>query len=293
MTLLNSASEGLPAELIVLARVAAEAGPLAREELVEICSIGGKARLGGAVSRWTYLGLLVETERGLVVSEAARPLPRESLNDWTDRLPAICRTLAFAESSWSPLFGETVGTSADLVKGLSWILAQDIFSMPRVWNDGVDVLESRQLSLVDRVVQNDVRWNALRYWARYLGFAGSYGGFFPDPTSAVRDEVRRMLKVDEEVPADIFINQLSSHLPILDGGTARVMVEDRMASQKWMKPQATDLSLSLSFALRRLTLEKTISLETRSDAGQGFSIVRKGYGQKQPFTHIRRMAGLT
>jgi hypothetical protein len=286
MTLLNSASEGLPSELIVLARACAECGPIERDELVNICAVDGRGRLSGALSRWTSLGFFVETEERIALSEVARRSPRETLDAWTARLPGVCRRVALAEPNCSPLFGEKAGTSADLVKGLAWILAQDIFCISGTWKE-IDGLEAQQLASAEKVLQNDVRWNALRYWARYLGFASSHRNFLVDPTVAIREEVSELLTPEKPVAAEVFVNELAQRLPVLDRGAARMSVEAKLDPVSWKRPGAMELSLSLSFALHRLELDQVIALERFSDTAQGCVLVGKGFLPKSSFSHVR------
>src|SRR5262245_38559249 len=105
MTILNSASDGLYPELIVLARAVAQAGPTAQDELISLCSPGTGSRLRGALSRWTALGLFVESDELMCLAKGLVRKRGESLDDWIERLPSHCRSLAFERSKCSPLWG--------------------------------------------------------------------------------------------------------------------------------------------------------------------------------------------
>jgi hypothetical protein len=150
----------------------------------------------------------------------------------------------------------------------------------------VEALEARQTAAT--MFGNDVRWNALRFWARFLGFASSHRGFFVDPTVAVKAAMSEILEPGKAMKAELFIDQLGQRLPVLDGGSARRAVEEKLDSRALEKPRDHELSQSLSFALRRLQLSQTILLEKPSDAAQGYVLLGPGNRQGASFTHVRR-----
>lgn len=286
MTILNHASDGLYPELLVLARATALAGSMEVDELIGVCATDSTVRLRGALSRWTALGLFHED--GTKVSVAA-PHARsrgESIDDWSNRIPSICRSLALDRSKCYPLWGDEEGISADLARGLAWILSQDIFTLPRAWSD-IEVLARMQVRGVT-LFQNDTRWNGLRFWARYLGFAtGGSRAFFVDPTDAVRTELKSLLPGEEPLDARTFVSELARRLPVFDGGAYRMDVEGQLDESTWRRPADGHLSMSLSFALRRLLLDGSLILEAKSDAVHGYMLTGKDYNSRGVFTHVR------
>jgi hypothetical protein len=293
MTLINAASDGLPNELIVLARASHQMGPASKQELLELCAAEKDTRLRGCLSKWTNVGVFEGDGDQVALSTTAEPRRGERLDDWTDRLPTICRRLALSAVNSEPLFGgDSAGVSADLVRGLSWLLAQNIFDLPVVWDGGVSDLETEQLEPGDRLIQNDTRWNGLRHWARFLGFANSHRDFFVDPTEALRQELIEILKPNESMAADSFITELSRRLPVFDGGFARVAVTDRLRSEKWAKPKEQQLSMSLSFALYRLELDQFIAFDSPSDTEKGLVLINRKQDAQRSFIRIKLLAGV-
>lgn len=287
MTILNQASEGLYPEVIVLARLVATCKSITREDLLEQCAWGETTRLSGALSRWSALGLFVEHEGAVQLDEKRGPRRGESIDAWTIRLPSMLREIALKPDNCEPLFGHDVGTSADFVRGVAWLLAQDIFAFPTTWTSGAEEVERAQLR-GEKIVQNDTRWNGLRSWARYLGFAtGDARNFRIDPTEAIREELITLQGKGRGVPAGAFVAELSSRLPVLDGGTFRFEVEKRLDESAWRKPESLHLSMSLSFALRRLEVDHVLALETRADAADAIVLTSKGFRSGQRFTHVR------
>jgi hypothetical protein len=286
MTILNHANEGLYPELIVLARATALAGTVDTDELIAVCSTDNPGRLRGALSRWTALGFFHEEGAKISISAPHARSRGESIDDWTNRIPGICRLLALDKSKCYPLWGAEEGISADLARGLAWLLAQDIFTLPRPWTE-IEILARTQVRGVT-LFQNDTRWNALRFWARYLGFAtGGSNAFFVDPTDAVRAELSSVLQGSASVDADTFVKELARRLPVFDGGIYRMDVEDQLDESVWRRPADGHLSMSLSFALRRLRLDGSLVFEAKSDAAHGYKFTGKDFTSGEAFTHVR------
>lgn len=286
MTILNHASEGLYPELIVLARATTLAGSIDADELVAVCATDSPTRLRGALSRWTTLGFFQEEGAKISIAVPHARSRGESIDDWTNRIPGICRLLALDKSKCYPLWGAEEGISADLARGLAWLLSQDIFTLPRAWTE-IEILGRMQVRGIT-LIQNDTRWNGLRFWARYLGFAtGGSKAFFVDPTDAVRAEVSSVLKGSDPVDAGTFVKELARRLPVFDGGIYRMDVEGQLDESTWRRPADGHLSMALSFALRRLRLDGSLIFEAKSDAAHGYRFTGRDYVSGEVFTHVR------
>ncbi len=286
MTILNAASDGLHAELIALARAVAHSGPIEKDDLIGLCSPGSIPRLRGALSRWTDLGLFLEVGGSIRLAEQLTPKRREALDNWTERLPHYCRMLVLQPTKCSPLWGDGEGVSADFVRAVAWLLAQDIFGFPTTWAE-VEQLEQSQFRH-GRIIQNDTRWTGLRFWARYLGFAtGDSRSFLIDPTTAIRSELQSVVDGGGFMEAETFVSELARRIPVLDFGVYRKEVESELIKANWHGPAAGHVSPSLSFALRRLELDNLIAIESKADAAHGLSLTGKSHETLRSFTHIR------
>jgi hypothetical protein len=277
--MINHANDGLHPELIVLFRAASQMGKISRDELLRICFPGSTndmellKRLRGALSVWTRIGLFLENDGTIELDGQFSRGRKESLEHLTDRLASYCRHLVLKENNCLPLWGESAGVSADFVRGIAWLLAQNIYGFPTTWNGGVESVENDQVTAGKTVIQNDTRWNGLRFWSRYLGFAsGDSGAFQIDPTAAVRDELPAIFGSNKELPARDFLSALSTRLPVLDFGSYRKEIEGQLNEASWRKPLEGHLSMSLSLALRRLDLDKSISLAGRADTGSSYRL---------------------
>jgi len=291
MTIVNYANDGLYPELIALVRAVAEVGPIDPEELVRICSVDTPARVRGALSRWSQLGLFEARNNAITLSDRFAGKKRESTEMLADRLPGICRTLILAPEHCLPLWGaEEAGITADFVRGMAWLLAQDIYEFPTTWSDGAEAVEQRQITGRKTIIQNDVRWNGLRFWARYLGFAtGDSTAFVIDPTSAIQAELATIFEGRAVMNASEFVGKLGERLPVLDFGVYRKQIEEALSPDSWKQPPPLHLSMSLSFALRRLELAKSISLEHQADAENALSLTGRSYRTWKRFTHVRSL----
>lgn len=286
--MINFPTDGLYPELIVLFRAVASYGPVDSEELISVCSSSNPMRLRGALSRWTQLGLFVGNEKSITLDSKFGRRRSEPIDLLTERLPGFCRELIFLPINALPLWGEDAGPTADFTRGIAWLLAQNIYGFPTTWDDGAEREEQRQITGGRAIVRNDTRWNGLRFWARYLGFAtGDSGSFLIDPTAAVSAELSSIFGKRRILPATDFIQEVQKRLPVLDFGVYRVEVESALNEEAWRRPSADHLSMSLSLALRRLQLANTIALDTKADTGQGFSLTGKDYRSWDRFTHVR------
>jgi len=289
MTIVNYANDGLYPELIVLVRTVADIGPIDPEELVKLCSVDTPTRIRGALSRWSQLGLFESQKNAIALSGRFAAKKRESPEMLADRLPGICRELIFAPKHCLPLWGaDDAGLTADFVRGIAWLLAQDIYQFPTTWSDGAEAVEQRQITGRKTIIQNDVRWNGLRFWARYLGFAsGDSATFLIDPTSAIEAELATIFEKRAVMSASEFVGKLGERLPVLDFGVYRKEIEAALNQDSWKQPPPHHLSMSLSFALRRLELTKCISLEQQADAENALSLTGRSYRTWKRFTHVR------
>lgn len=290
MTILNTASDGFFNVLVVLHRTLATHGPMGRDRLLELCSPGANddaKRLRETLTRWTQLGLFKTSKDGELSLEKAYSDP--------ERLPFACRRLLLSETNNHNFWNNTDTLAADFTRALAFILAQDIYANEFSNHAQIQALEQRQVrDEVRRVLQNDVRWNGLRFWGDYLGFFWVDQRRWPDPTSAVREELSEVFGSQNVLTAPDFVTQLSERLPVLDGGRYRLEVENALDAEEWQPPSRPDLlSTSLSRALWRLSQPGgPIRFEKRADAGDGRTLQRSGGREWQTFTHVLRPEGV-
>jgi hypothetical protein len=298
MTIINFPSDGLYPELITLFRVVAHLGTVEAKSAIDVCSPWSEHdptkdpaesfRLKGALARWTELGLFARDGGNLTIHERFSKKERgENIRERTARLPHACRTLMLEAHNCLPLWGDAQGIAADFVRGAAWVLAQDIYALPSNWLP-IEQQQNEQMTPGHKISENDIRWNGLRFWMRYLGFAtGDGGNFQADPTEAIKAELPELFGLNTDLAAHDFLTGLATRLPVLDFGDYRCLVEATLKPAKWRRPDNGHLSMSLSLALRRLDLGRVIRLEGKADAGTSYRLTGRNYRTWGGFESVR------
>lgn len=270
MSVLNQASDGLYTVLIALARAIVRFGPRNREDLLLACGSAVEAidpsQLTQTLNRWTELGLFGQNDGLVVIAEPYRAALGRTADEAESRLPAIVRTVAMLPENNDRFWEREKSKAADLSRAVAWMLAQDVYSL-----DGnvkkLALLEEAQIvdSSKQTIGRNDTRWNGLKAWMLYLGFARDGMQWVVDPTEALRDALPMIFGSTRDLTGPTFVENAAAVLPVLDGGSYRIQVEASLKETAWPRPRAGLLSLSLSRAIQRLDREGAISLANRSD----------------------------
>lgn len=218
-------------------------------------------------------------------------------------LPPVAQDRKLREAAFAPLvldlvlderinhdLWESTEGARDLTRAIAWWLAQNPLDPPLPWNEagGADVAQERQITGGERIFSNDTRWGAFDRWATFLGVASRFLRrgktiLMPDPTSAVRPVLAEVLP-EARTPILDFTERLAQRLPVLDGGTYRRAVEERMRPDAVLA-SADALSPSLSHALLRLRDEQLLRLEDLADAPAKVQLAR-GFGPERTISHV-------
>lgn len=296
MGILNT-SDGIYSMVAVLYRALARLGPMSRDELLSLCTAGIDAehngpKISAALRRWEELGLFQEREGKICI---ATELPGVDFDDLavTEHLRRRVLQIVFTPANVPDLWG-TKG-SADLARGLAWWMAQDCWRIDTA-PGALQALEIRQVPDEQfRVVNNGVRTGRLKEWAAFLGFAWSTAHSFEfDPSAAIQRVLESVLpEAGANVEAEEFLRRLAGALPVLDGGSFRMAVEERLNPAVWSATRPGWLSPSLGRALRRLSAAN-LKLERRADAHTSIKIPDSHGSDAVPwheFTHVSRVEG--
>lgn len=287
-------SDGLFNVLIVLCRALVRFGPQKREDLLKSCGSGlsviDPKHLHQSLNRWTELGLF-SIEDGLVSLCEPHRLQLGKNADLADRrLASIARGIGLAPENNERFWESDENKSADLSRGLSWILAQDVYDMDTGAHTKVAAIERDQVAEPSKhILQNDTRWNGLRTWMLYLGFARAGSQISIDPTGALRDVLPLVFKEEGSMPAALFVERAALALPVLDGGAYRLQIEQVLLESNWSRPGEGHLSTSLSRAIQRLERAGLIATEKRSDSEAGVTLTGADQRPWHSFTHVRRI----
>ena len=293
MTVLNQASDGQVNTLILLVRASVRFGPRSRTELLAQCGGGlenvDESKLNGSFLRWVELGLfetvdgltaLREPYRGQLGSDAAKA---------ELRLPRVVREIALAPENNARFWESEESRSADLSRGLSWMLAQDVYTLDTSSHDAIAALEGLQMKdKTKHMLKNDTRYNTLKSWMSFLGFGREGARFVVDPTVALRDVLDGVFDDDEILSARQFADKAAELLPVLDGGLYRRRVEDQLKDSAWRPTPEGYLSTSFSRAIERLVDAGQLAYVQRDDNEDGLALTGVGGGRWRSFPYIRR-----
>jgi hypothetical protein len=119
------------------------------------------------------------------------------------------------------------GGARDLLRAMSWFLAQDALGRPLSWTSGVQALQHAQFPDPDNetwAITNDTRWGAVTRWGQALGLAApslvqARSGLVPLPVVAINDVLDELPA--GQMPIVEFLGQLAAKLPVLYGGLVR------------------------------------------------------------------------
>jgi len=238
---------------------------------------------------WTDLGLFIETPQSEVAFSPDLTNEAKDQEKGLNLLPRTLCSVLFRKDN-NQNFWESEGIrSADLTRAVSWVLAQDIYTLPGGGYDAVESLEMSQFGQV-AVIQNNTRWSGLKAWASFLGFSWisripASNTLIVDPTVALRGALPEVFGNSSKLTQSEFLQRLSQALPVLDGGSYRVKVEERLSLHSWQPTPPHHVSISLSLALMRLHHSGEIRLEEFPDADKAILLGRNRSKWRQ-FSHV-------
>ena len=294
MSVLNQQSDGLHTVLIVLVRALVRLGPMSQEDLLTACGadldVVDPGHLTRTLDRWTEFGLFATDNNLVVLAPPYGDVLGKAPDQAEARLPKIARTIGLSVENNARFWEAKASRSADLCRGMSWLLAQDVYSIDTNSHEAIAAIEIDQLIDESRCIfQNNTRWNGLRAWMPYLGFAREGAQMAVDPTVAVRDALSEVFTASPNLTARQFVDALARVLPVLDYGAYRTQVETVLNPARWRRPPEGQVSTALSRALQRLEFEGQIALERGADAKEGVALTGAGGRIWREVTDVRRV----
>jgi hypothetical protein len=273
MSLLNRPSDGLHSVLVAIFKLLLMKGTIARQELLDLIApstlVADQDMAKKTLNRWVQLGLF---QKGAddEISLAGEKKSKTTI----DSLPSLSRSLALKPENNSDFLDAEPQGTGDFTRAITWLLAQNAWTLDsRNWEVTQPQIQ-QQCPAGLTILQNDTRWQGLKAWSCFLGFAWSAkapnGEFLvPDPTEAVRDALPQIFGKSKKLEARFMVNALAQAIPVLDGGTYRQKLEAELEKipgpDAWRPPPNGQLSTSLSRALLRLQEEKCLKGEKEAD----------------------------
>lgn len=300
MSILNKASDGLTGIYLILWKFLRLYGPTEKTELLNQCMPlaldeykvcdSNQDQLRRTLTRGIQLGVFSEAEDVIALRQPFDEIAVDDIEFWPFRL-ALLRVV-LAEGNNHDLLRKEPKGSADFTYVASWLLAQDIYSLPGGGHTAIEELHNKQFlePKVHGPLQNDTRWPGFKEWGPFLGlswtyYAGNHTVLHIDPSDAVRAFLPEVFGAEEELPQALFLERLAQLLPVIDGGSYRVRAEERIDAH-WRPLAQHEISPSLSRALVRLRIEGALQLQRRSDADQRV-LLGRGFEALEGVTHFK------
>lgn len=300
MSLLNRPSDGFHSNLVVIYKLLLLEKKLSRERIKALCSpptaidsnyLGDTIK---SLNRWTQLGLFVEVEGEVSINPC---VPKKDLK--IERLSSVARGFVLKGENNEKLFDKEGSLSADFTRLQVWSLMQEIWEHDQTSADAVEPRLKKQTKDDSLFRQNSTRWDGFKAWSQFLGFAWSppfpAAKIEPDPTAAIRDVLAAVFGAENTLDAPALVKRISEHLPVLDGGRYRLMVEERLGETvgeySWRPLPSGQLSSSMSRSLIRLREDGTLMFEDRDDSEHRISLTGRGRKVITTVTHISLKGG--
>ncbi|KNY47283.1 hypothetical protein AKG94_06125 [Vibrio harveyi] len=242
--------------------------PMAEETIIAWCRPetlasrdSARSKVGKEINAWKSLGLLKQTEDGLVLNS-------DYFLDINVPTSTAARRCLLADENNLDLDARDQ-RAVDLTKLVCMMLSIDVYRHPEI--------RSTKLAEIVDTYLSDFRINSnesavVPSYLHWLGYAARIGNgsYTIDPTVAIKEELlasENAIEKNKQFTIEGFLQLLAKRLPVIDGGVYRQHIEQSINSKNWSKPSASELSTSLSRALLRLHHSGTIQLQKLSDAG--------------------------
>jgi len=287
MSILNRPNDGNHSILIALFKcLVAHDGQLPRETLIGLCApssaVPSSDQAEKTLRTWQKLGLFQEEDGGNISIVSCSSTDKEEPEQAAAKLPATLRRLLLAEENNRGLWEKESSESTDFTRAMSWMLAQNVYTVPGGSHPLIETLEAQQIRNQEvRIFQNDTRWVGFKAWASFLGFGWrsavpQKNTLIIDPRVAVQDALSDLYADSRELPANEFFQKLTKRLPVVDGGQYRKEVEAKISTANWEKPGSNEISTSLSRALMQLHETGVITMVSKDDADKKILLGRNG-----------------
>lgn len=175
--------------------------------------------------------------------------------------------------------------AVDLTLLTALLLALDVYQNAEISSGSLEVLVSK--FMVDfRINSNEVA--VVPGYLSWLGYAQQItrDSYAIDPTDAIREELPFLMQPGEQLSIGEALQRLNRALPVLDGGSYRQQVEDRISLHGWQSLSADRISTSLSRALLRLQLAGMINMKAESDASGAMQLTGRNGSVLRTVTHL-------
>ncbi len=263
---------------------------LPREKLMALCapttlqtgdSQNARGKAPQELRAWLELGILTEATVG-ETDEISLNTNYFSSEDIPLR-QAVRRCLQAAENNRDLSLRDERAVDLTLLAAL--LLALDVYQNAEISSGSLEVLVSKFMADF-RINSNEVA--VVPGYLSWLGYAQQItrSSYAIDPTDAIREELPFLMHPGEQLSIDEALQRLNRVLPVLDGGSYRQQVEERISLHGWQPLSANRFSTSLSRALLRLQLSGIINMKAESDASGAMQLIGRNGSVLRTVTHL-------
>jgi hypothetical protein len=282
MTLLNNANNGDYSILRNLVKViAAHDNSVSKDKLTSICGEGitldakkklDKKHINDTLNTWKKLGLLQVQDDVVTIPKAflEKALKKNKFDEQFFKLLLI--DILYLPDNNKDFWSNEGGGSDDFTRASAYLLARDVFNPNFLTNEG-------ELS----IISNSNRRSPLIKWMYALGLMNSNN--VADPTILLKAYISNERSSGEFHISD-FISELADRYPVLDGGSYRRTLEEKLTGPNYKLLDQNQLSISLSLALKRVRNQGLIELINKADSSK-ISLTEKGSKVGPSFSHIK------
>ena len=287
MSVLNNANDGDYSILRNLIKVISTCdNSISKDKLATICGAGISISIEKKLERKDINNTLNTWQKpGLVrVEENAVSVPKQYLdkafykNKFDEqKFKLLLVDILYLAENNKDFWSNEGGGSDDFTRGSTYLLARDVFNSNFQNSEG-------NLS----IIKNGNRRSALIRWMYALGLMNS--GHVADPTVLLKSFITND-KIPGEYSLTEFIDELSDHYPVLDGGIYRKILEEELVGASYNLLDKNQISISLSLALKRLRSQGCIELIGKADSAN-LTLTDRGNRATASFSHIKIIEGV-
>ncbi|EHD23370.1 MULTISPECIES: protein DpdG [Brenneria] len=294
MSIINNAHGGSQYAVLVAFYQVLKVSPkntLPREKLMALCApaalqTGDSENASGKAPKelnaWLDLGLLKE-EPGSNTTEISFNTSYFSTKDMPLR-QAARRCLQAVENNRD--LNSRDERAVDLTLLAALLLALDVYHNPEISKRNLEQLVNHLLP--DFRINSSNEAPVVPAYLSWLGFVQQITreSYAIDPTNAIREELPFLMQLGEQLSIAEVLQRLNRALPVLDGGSYRQQVEERISRKGWQPLSADRLSTSLSRALLRLQLSGIINMDEKADASGAMQLTGIKGSVLRTVTHL-------
>jgi hypothetical protein len=294
MSILNRPGDGNRSVLTVIYKLLLQEGPLDYNKVTNLCAPEGvidPKETRQTLNTWCDLGLFSKDEDRVSIDSNIKKSVRD-----VSYLPMHARVRVMMLENNDRLWEVERSKASDFCRGVSWLLAQDVFTFDcNSWSEAEPFIKRQVGGVTNLIVQNDTRWSGFKDWVTYLGFAWTSrlprsGSLIIDPTYAIRDALPYLFGKAKTLPSNQFLAELSNQVPVLDGGAYRSRVEEELLGGKgehaWIGAPSGQISSSLSRGLLRLEDLGILKCEDKSDAPERLILTGRNGSAIRTLSHF-------